>query len=344
MLGNRQSSTLREIADAVGVHPSTVSRALDPKKRHLVADDVAERIASKAQSLGYRPNHLAAGLRRGRSNLIGVLLPDITNTVFAPILGGIAEILSKDGYAPIVADAGNDATQQIAFVDRLLDQRVDGLILATVSRDDALVGHCLERGLPVVLVNRSEALERAPSVVSDDEEGMALAVDHLVAGGHRNIGHIAGPSNTSTGLLRREGFRKAMARHRLQGEIQEASAYTREAGDEATAALLGRFPQVSAIVAANDLLALGALNAARRDGRNCPADISVIGHNDMPLMDMVSPALTTIRIEHREMGRKAAELLLEGISSGAGAPRHIVLTPELVVRNSTAPLAAAPTR
>ena len=337
---NRPNSTIREIAEAIGVHPSTVSRALDPRKRHLVADDVAQRIVSKAHSLGYRPNHLAASLRRGRSNLIGVLLPDITNTVFAPILGGIADILSKDGHAPIVADAGNDASQQIAFVDRLLSQRIDGLILATVSRDDALVGYCLDHGLPVVLVNRSEASDRVPSVVSDDEKGMALAVDHLVAIGHRAIAHIAGPSSTSTGLLRREGFLKAMSRHGLKGLVQEASLYSRGAGDDATAALLGLQPDISAIVAANDLLALGALNTARREGRNCPKDISIVGHNDMPLMDVVSPPLTTIRIEHREMGRKAAELLIENIEGGAGAPRQIVLTPELVVRQSTSPAVA----
>jgi LacI family transcriptional regulator len=176
--------------------------------------------------------------------------------------------------------------------------------------------------------------------VSDDEKGMALAVDHLVAIGHRAIAHIAGPSSTSTGLLRREGFLKAMSRHGLKGLVQEASLYSRGAGDDATAALLGLQPDISAIVAANDLLALGALNTARREGRNCPKDISIVGHNDMPLMDVVSPPLTTIRIEHREMGRKAAELLIENIEGGAGAPRQIVLTPELVVRQSTSPAVA----
>jgi LacI family transcriptional regulator, galactose operon repressor len=336
--GNRPTS-IKQIAEAVGVHASTVSRALDPQKRHLVADEVVQRIATKAQSLGYRPNHLAAGLRRGRSQLIGILLPDITNMVFAPILAGIAEVLSRDGHAPIVADAGNDASQQIAFVDRFLERRVDGLILATVSRDDALVGHCLERGLPVVLVNRSEAFDRAPSVVSDDVKGMALAVDHLVSIGHQAIAHIAGPPDTSTGQLRRQGFLGAMSRHELKGFVKDAPVYSREAGFDATTALLRLHQSVSAIVAANDLLALGALSAIQRDGRNCPQDISVIGHNDMPLMDVISPPLTTVRIEHREMGRQAAQLMLEAIEDSARKPRHIVLVPELIVRGSTAPFA-----
>lgn len=334
---NRQSPTIREIAEALGVHPSTVSRALDPKKRHLVADEVAERIAAKARALGYQPNQLAASLRRGRSNLVGVLLPDITNPVFAPILGGITETLSADGYAPIVADAGNDPSQQIAFVDRLLNQRVDGLILATVSRDDALVGYCIDRRLPVVLVNRSEMQDRVASVVSDDDKGMRLAVDHLVGIGHRAIAHVAGPCSTSTGLLRREGFVKAMARHELTGPICEAARYARDAGVDAATDLFANHRGITAVIAANDLLALGTLDVLRRQGLRCPEDVSVVGHNDMPLVDLVSPPLTTIRIEHREMGRRAARMLIENIESASAEARHVVLEPALVIRASTAP-------
>ena len=332
---NRQVPTIRQIADATGVHVSTVSRALDPNKRHLVAQDVADRIASKAESLGYRPNQLAVGLRRGRSNLVGVFLPDITNSVFAPILGGIAETLAAAGYAPIVADAGNDSSQQISFVGKLLSQRIDGLVLATVSQDDELVGYCIEHGLPVVLVNRSEAQDRVSSAVSDDGMGMQLAVDHLVSIGHKRIAHVAGPLTTSTGLLRRDGFLRAMARHGLTGEVHEASRYTREAGAAAVAGSLAT-GEITGIVAANDLIALGVLDTLRGVGLCCPDDVSVVGHNDMPLMDVVSPPLTTIRIEHREMGRTAAKLLTESILTGSDEIRHIVLPPKLVVRKSTA--------
>jgi LacI family transcriptional regulator len=332
---NRPVATIKQIADATGVHPSTVSRALDPRKRHLVADDVAKRIASHAEALGYQPNRLAAGLRLGRSDLIGVLLPDIANPVFAPILGGITEVLSAEGFAPIVADAGNASSQQISFVETLLSQRVDGLILATVSQDDELVGFCIERGLPVVLVNRSEARDRVSSVVSDDDLGMRLAVDHLVGLGHRGIAHIAGPLSTSTGLLRRDGFEQAMSHHGLTGSVCEATAYTRQAGAEATTRILDTGDKINAIVAANDLLALGALDALKRRALRCPDDISIVGHNDMPFMDVVSPPLTTVRIEHREMGRRAARMLIDAIKTGSSDIRHVVLRPELIVRDST---------
>lgn len=331
-------ATLKQIAEATGVHTSTVSRALDPQKRHLVADDVADRIASVAQSLGYQPNRVATSLRTGRSQLVGVLLPDIANPVFAPILSGIAETLATEGYSPIVADAGNDSSQQIAFVDNLLNQRVDGIILATVSRDDDVVGHCLARGLPVVLVNRFEFRDRVSSVVSDDELGMRLAVDHLVSNGHHHIGHVSGPLGTSTGLLRRDGFARAMARHGLPAQIEEASHFTREAGVVPSRALIAGTPGLTAIVAANDLLALGTFDAMRSLGLRCPDDISVVGHNDMPLVDLISPPLTTIRIGHREMGRRAAKMLLGEIDNPDAAVRHVILQPELVVRASTAPL------
>lgn len=334
---NRPIATIRQIADAIGVHPSTVSRALDPKKRHLVADDVVERIVSQAEILGYSPNRLAANLRLGRSDLIGVLLPDIANPVFAPILGGIAETLSAEGYAPVVAEAGNAASQQISLVETVLSQRVDGLILATVSQDDELVGFCIRRGLPVILVNRSEARDRVSSVVSDDDMGMRLAVDHLVGLGHRQIAHVAGPLSTSTGALRRDGFERSMSRHGLIGIVREAAGYSRSAGAQAANHLLATSDDITAIAAANDLLALGALDALRERGLRCPDDMSVVGHNDMPLMDVVSPPLTTIRIEHREMGRIAAAMLVEAIKGRTAEVRHVVLPPELVVRGSALP-------
>jgi LacI family transcriptional regulator len=332
---NRAIATIKQIADAIGVHPSTVSRALDPKKRHLVADDVAKRITAQAEALSYQPNRVAASLRLGRSDLIGVLLPDIANLVFAPILGGITEALAAEGYVPIVADAGNASSLQISFVETLLSQRVDGLILATVSQDDELVGFCIKRGLPVILVNRSEARDRVSSVVSDHDMAMRLAVDHLVGLGHQRIAHVAGPLSTSTGALRRDGFKRAMSGRGLRGLIFEAEAYTRHAGAETAARLLASGDAVSAIIAANDLLALGVLDALKERGLRCPDDISVVGHNDMPLMDVISPPLTTVRIEHREMGRIAAKMLADKIKSGTAEIRHVVLRPELVARNST---------
>ncbi len=334
--------TLKRLADVTGVHPSTVSRALNESTRHLVAEDVAARILAAAQALGYRPNRLAASLRTGRSRLIGVILPDLANPVFSPILGGITEVLAAAGYSPVVADAGDDISLQTSFVDNLINHQVDGLILATVTREDGVVSHCLARGVPVVLVNRFEQRGRVSAVVSDDAAGMCLAVDHMVAMGHRAIGHVAGPHHLSTGELRQRGYAAAMARHGLPVHVAEAERYAREAGVAPALHLLDRVPGLTAIVAANDLLALGVYDALHSRGLSCPADVSVVGHNDMPLVDLVAPPLTTVRIGHRDMGREAARLLLEEIADGAEVRRRIVLPPELVTRASTAATAAVP--
>jgi len=335
-----QRVTASDVAKAVGVHVSTVSRAMNPQTRGLVADEVAERVLAAAAALGYSPNSLAAGLRTRRSFTVGVVLPDITNPVFPPILGGIQDALEAEGYVPIVADAGPEAARRETVVERMLARQVDGLILATSRRRDPVLDFCRTRGIPLVLVNRVAEDAGFSGVVSDDRRGMRLAVEHLAALGHRAIGHVAGPQDLSTGHGRLQGFLAAMADHGLAvppGAVVEAGAYSREQGRLATAALLAQAPELTAIVAANDLLALGCYDALRAAGRRCPQDLSVVGHNDMPLVDMVDPPLTTVRIRHHEMGAEAARLLLRQIA-GAAEGFDVVLRPDLVVRASTAPI------
>ena len=329
-----------DVARLAGVHASTVSRALSPATRHMVSAEVVARVLAAAERLAYQPDAIAASLRSGRSHTVGVVLPDITNPVFPLILGGIEEALDARGYVPIVANAGGQASRadparQCVVVERLLAHQVDGLILATASRHDAAIGTIVARGIPLVLVNRADDEGRVPAVVSDDSRGMALAVDHLVALGHRRLAHLAGPATLSTGWQRRAGFLAAAAAHGLDTPaIMEADAYGREAGRLAAERLLDEAPGVTAIVAANDLLALGCLDALRGRGRTCPEDLSLVGHNDMPFMDAIAPPLTTVRIRHREMGTEAARLLLRAIAGEANG-LSIVLRPDLIVRGST---------
>ena len=332
--------TIKDVAEKCGVHPSTVSRALSPAMSHLVAPEVALRIRTAAAALGYQPNVTAASLRTGRSGLIGVLAPDIADPGFPPILSGVTEALAAKGYATIVVDVGPDPARQQPLVDKLIARGVDGLVLATVTLNDPVVGHCLAASVPVVLVNRSDAGRKLPAVVTDDEAGMRLAVDHLAGLGHIHIGHIAGPQDVSTGALRRAGFKAATARAGLPVQnimIETAHAYTREEGRLAALRLLGRRNAPTALVAANDLLALGIYDALAERGLRCPQDVSVVGHNDMPYVDMLSPPLTTVRIAQRKMGDAAARLLLERIADPAMRRERIVLEPALIVRGSTAP-------
>jgi LacI family transcriptional regulator len=329
-------SNLQAVADAAGVHRSTASRALNPAARHLVAGDVALRIVETARRLGYRRDGLAASLRTGRTRLVGVVLPDISNPVFGPILRGVESGLAAAGYSALLANAGPGGEDGLRLIEELMERRVDGLILATARHDDPVLAACLDAGTPTVLVNRADARGRASAVVSDDHAGMVLAVAHLVGLGHRRIGHLGGPQDVSTGALRRAGFIAALRALGLESEnaCVAAIAYTREAGQAAAEDLLARF-DVSAIAAANDLLALGAYRACAARGLRVPQDVSIVGHNDMPLVDMVDPPLTTIRISHVAMGEEAARLLVREIETPGLSPERIVTPPELVVRGST---------
>lgn len=335
----RKRLTLKDLATQLGVHYSTVSRVMNPATRHMVASDVAARILKAADESGFRPNHIAAGLRTGRSRLVGVVIPDIANPIFPSILLGLEHVLAEQGYVPIVVNAGTDRQRQRFIIDQMVGRQVDGLVLATAERDDAILDHCVKEGIPVVIVNRGEDIGRVSCVVSDNRMGMRLTVDHLVGLGHKRIGQISGPQSLSTGYLRREGFIDAVKANGLkrgQWASVDSEAFTRDAGRKACQALLEKLPTLTAIAASNDLVALGCYDILRERGRRCPQDVSVVGHNDMPFVDALQPALTTIRIPLREMGAQAGRLILQRIAEPASDGVSIMLRPELIVRESTA--------
>jgi LacI family transcriptional regulator len=339
----RRRPKIQDVARAVGVHPSTVSRVLNPRTAGRVSEPVARRVRAAARRLGYAPDPIASGLRTRRSAMVGVVVPDIANPVFPLILRGIEAELAAAGYTAIVANTDNDPRRASEILDRLAARRVDGAILATATYADDLAGHCRTLALPVVLVNRAIDGDALSAVVNDDESGIALAVAHLAAQGHRAIGHVAGPQSLSTGRTRRKGFATAMKAHGLSaGPWSAAGSFAIDAGARACAKLLAGAPRVTAIVAANDLLALGCYDELARRGLRCPQDVSVTGYNDMAFADRFAPPLTSVRIAHRRMGEEAARLLITEIDDPAAIRRHVRLSPELVVRGSTAPPRSRP--
>lgn len=327
--------TIRDVAQAAGVHVSTVSRALNPDKRGMISEEVLRVVEEAAQRLGYRPNRAASALRTGRTHTIGVLVPDITNPVFPPILQGIEASAAARGYFVFVTNVMDHALAR-PVVERMLAQQVDGLVMAIATRDDPLIDYLQKAGMHAVLVNRADESGRLPAVVSDDRLAMKLAVDHLVGAGHRRIAHLAGPQNVPTGVARRQGVEQALRDRGLEpAAVVECESYSREAGRQAMGELLARHERPDAVVCCNDLVALGAYDLLRVQGLRVPQDISITGHNDMPLVDMVDPPLTTIRLPHRELGWRAAEMLFDEIEGKALSASTVVLRPELVVREST---------
>jgi LacI family transcriptional regulator len=213
-------------------------------------------------------------------------------------------------------------------------------VLATAHLSDPLLADAARAGLPVVLMNRMAQDHSLDSVSVDNERGMWMAVAHLAAEGHKRIAHIAGPQEVSTGFSRYRGFLSAMEAHGLEADpdlIITAKAFSIEEGLRCTRALLERRSDCAAVAAGNDMLAIGCFAALEEAGLNCPADLSVVGFNDMPFMDRLRPPLTTIRFPHYQLGTEAAQLLLERIGGQGGPVRVIYLAPELVVRGSTAP-------
>ncbi|QQN62311.1 LacI family DNA-binding transcriptional regulator [Bradyrhizobium diazoefficiens] len=338
-------STLKDVAEAASVHVSTASRALNPETQHLIGPDVVERVREVARKLDYRVNAFASSLRTKRSNAIGVLIPDLLNPVFPPIIVGIQETISQEGYEITIASDGNDLARHAAVIEGMLSRQVDGIILATALLKDPALTRLIDRNVAAVMVNRRDDKGRASSVVTDDECGIALAVEHLVSLGHRDICHIAGPQNLSTGVARLRGFVGAMKANGLsldESRVAVAESFVREAGSRAASQLLSHKKRPTALVAANDLLALGCYDALRTNGLRCPTDISITGYNDMPFVDLVSPPLTSIRIQHHQIGTEAARLLLRKLSEPHAPVIDVVLRPALVIRESTSPPRSAP--
>lgn len=343
MASRRARVTIRDVADRVGVHPSTVSRVLNPATRGRITPEIVRQVTAAAEDMGYRPNQAAQGLRTSRTRTVGVLIPDITNPLFPPIIRGIEDALGAAGYTAILGNTDNVPDREREAVATMRARQVDGLILATARRDDPIVSDCIADHLPLILVNRSSDADGVSSVINDDALGIARVVHHLKVLGHRYIAHIAGPRALSTGEARRRSFITAMRAEELPLDpalIAETAAFSEDEGLRAAARLIAGKTEggarFTAIVAANDLLALGVYEALAEAGLSCPADVSVTGFNDMPFIDRVAPPLTTVRIPQYDMGREAARRLIELIDTPGSPARSTTLRPELVVRGSTA--------
>jgi LacI family transcriptional regulator len=335
-------ATLRDVAAAAQVHPATASRALNPGTRLLVSEETARRVIEAAERLGYRPNPVARSLRTRRSHTIGLLIPDLNNPLFPPIVRGLEDRLAGHGYVALIGNTDGDAKRERLVFDQMRARHVDGFVLATATLHSPILDEAVEADLPVVLMNRTAQGYPFSSVSVDNEQGVRAAVAHLASLGHTRIGHIAGPQEISTGVSRLRGFLDGMRQQGLaaaDSQIVYASGYTIEEGLRCARELLAAHSELTAIAAANDMLAVGCYAAFDELGLRCPEDISVIGFNDMPFIDRLRPPLSTVRFPHYQLGTEAAKLLIERIEGVGGPVKILFLAPELVARGSTTPVA-----
>lgn len=330
--------TLAEVARLAGVHVATVSRALNPATRSVVNDKTARRVEAAAKSLGYVPNITARSLRTKTTMTVGVVIPDLTNPIFPPMIRGIENYLAPRGYTALLSESDSKQALERSAFQSLAERRVDGFIIATGLENHPLLPRLHESGFPVVLANRGAGDAPYPLVTGNDEAGIEAAVAHLRDLGHRDIVHVAGPQEFSTSRIRANTMIRVCQELGLHCRVVEANALTADHGEAVTDSLLAEKQNFTAIQASTDLLALGVLRSLRRHGLVCPDDVSVIGFNDMPFAEEFSPGLTTVRVPLEEIGTESARLLLNSVEEGSSSPIAVTLPVSLVVRASTGPV------
>lgn len=339
----RRIVTALDVARAAGVHPSTVSRTLDPSKRDQVKQSTRERVERIAADLGYRPNLTASSLRRRQSRTIGVLISDFSNPIYGELLHGISSELEKLGYHLLIAEVPDESeTHRLSTViDVLQARRIDGLISAASRGNHAdALREVVDSGLPLVLSLRWIDAPGIPRVVNDDALGGALAARHLLDLRHENMIEITGPTDISTFSERSRGFHEVLgsAPSPVALRVLQSDTPSVEAGYRVMSEFLRAEPDFAptALFAHNDLLAIGAMDALGEVGVECPAQISVVGYNDNPLTAHLKPALTTIRLAIDRIGREAARAVVGLLTDGTTVPPELSIAPELVIRESTA--------
>jgi DNA-binding LacI/PurR family transcriptional regulator len=327
--------TIHDVAARARVSKSLVSMVI--RGAPGVSDRRRQAVLRAARELGYRPNAVARSLVQQRSHALGVLLSDMHNPYFAELVDGIQEAAEKGGYRALFITGNRAPRREAEAIETMLELRVDGLILASPVVPAAEMA-AASRSVPVVLVARSTRSRGVDSVANDDRAGAALAVEHLVSLGHRRIAHLDGGARAPGAEGRRTGYLTAMRRHRLAGQARVVRAsYTEEGGASGVRTILARGTRPTALFVANDLAAVGALHALEASGLRVPEDVSLVGYDNTSLAGLGHIDLTTIDQPRRRMGGMAVSLLLERMRDGRGEARHIVLSPHLVVRRTTAP-------
>ncbi len=328
---------LRDVAAAAGVHYSTVSRVLRSDPGVRVSPTVAARIRATAAELGYSPDIFAAGMHSKSLKSVGVIVHDITDPVYPPIVRGIEAVLRGRGFMTVIGNAGYDAGVETDMYEQMSERMVDGLIVGTTRLDDPTVERAVAAGVPIVSFLRRTRDDLCSAAVNDCAAGMRGLVDLAVGRGFRDFAVVAAPQTLSTARDRLDGIREGLAAHGIDlppDRLAQVPRMNRVEGARAVRRLLdARATPPEVVICVNDLVALGAYDVAAERGMDCPGDISITGFNDMPMADMISPPLTTVRMELEAIGRQSAELLFEQLDE-RGPPRIVRLAPELKQRGS----------
>jgi DNA-binding LacI/PurR family transcriptional regulator len=323
---------IREVARLAKVSTATVSRTINGSDK--VTPATKERVQRAIEELGFYPNTWARALGSGRSNLYGLIISDITNPFFPELVKSFEDIAVQNGQEVLVANTNYDPARMELCVRRMLQRKVDGVAIMTSEMEGRLITQFQSRDIPLVFLDTGTSENLTSNIVVDYAAGVDAAVEHIVGLGHTEIAFIAGPAMLRSARVRKEAFVGCLRRRGIGAGLMEEGNHQVDGGHEAMARLLSRRTPPTAVLASNDMTAIGALGAIHERGLRVPEDISIVGFDDIQISAFTQPALTTVRLSRDEIARVAFRALY-GIRQDGGKGAEYGVRPELVVRRST---------
>ena len=332
-------SNMKQIADLAGVSLGTVSHVLNDSAR--VREPLRKRVLEAVEALGYQPSQLARGLRRDKTNMLGMVIPDVTNPFFPAVVRGAEDVAFANGYRLVLCNTDNDHQKELAHLNELRTYLPSGLIVIPSSFSDLTVQAERYRraGTAVVCIDRLPKRWNGDSVTVANEQGAYAATRHLIQIGHERLAAITGPLHLTNARQRLEGFRRALHESKLTvaPEYVHETTFDRAGGYSKGRLILKLLPRPTAIFAGNDMIALGVIQAIRELGLNCPEDVSVMGFDDLDFAELISPSLSSVSQSGYQLGATAAHILMDRLKGDDGSPKHFVLETQLKIRDSVTP-------
>jgi len=331
-------ANMKDIARLAGVSLGTVSHVLNDSAS--VRDPLRQRVLRAVQAVGYQPSQLARGLRRDKTNIIGMIIPDITNPFFPAVVRGAEDVAFSNGYRLILCNTDNDHSKELVHLNALRTFLPAGLIVIPSNFSDLAAqaeSYC-RAGTGVVCIDRLPRNWSGDSVTADNEKGAYNATRYLLQMGHIKLAAITGPLHLTNAKDRLDGFKRAIreARLPLAPEYVQEATFDKQGGYSKTLILLRLIPRPTAIFAGNDMIALGVLLAIREAGLRCPEDVSVMGFDDLDLAETTNPSLSSVSQSGYQLGTSAARLLLDRLQGDQGPAKHLILETSLKLRYSVA--------
>lgn len=328
-------SSITEVAADAGVSVTTVSHALSGKR--AVSEATRLKVLASIDKLGYRPSLLAQGLRSQRTQTIGLLIADITNPYYPAVARAVHDVLTAHDYLPFIGNTDGDRDAEVTFLREMVARSVDGIIMQPMALSTAEIHAIVGDRMPLVVTGDEDGDHPVDRVTSDDAAGIDEAVRHLHERGYRRVGFVSGPDHIGPGDGRLRAFRAAMDAVGLP--VAEASVrrsqYTRDGGFQAAETWFAEGGVPEAVMCANDLMAIGVMDAARSARLSVPRDLAIVGFDDIETAGLVTPRLTTVVNPASDIGSACAHALLDRIAAGPATPAtHVALPTRLVVRDS----------